>query len=85
MDDIYIYDALSDCEKAKICLKKSVDAYQKLNNEKNDPVPRRVYPHYRRTIVHNGSTDFYKENIKSLSNDILVWDAIVKVSCSNDK
>ena len=85
MDNIYIYDALSDCEKAKICLKKSVDAYQKLNNEKNYPVPRRFYPHSRRTIVINCSTDFYKENIKSLSNDILVWDAIVKVSCSNDK
>jgi hypothetical protein len=85
MDNIYIYDALSDCEKAKICLKKSVDAYQKLNNEKNDTVLHRVNAHSFHTYVNYGSTDFYKETIKSLSNDILVWDAIVKVSCSNDK
>ena len=35
--------------------------------------------------VHARKHDYYKPQLESLGKDLLVWDTIVKFSCSNDK
>lgn len=76
-------DALSNCEKYKMRLKESVSAYTELIDRKNGMCM--FYSNSRRTYVDCGSTDSYKANIKSICNDILMLDAIIKVSCTENK
>ena len=78
-------DALSNCEKYKMSLKEYASAYTELIDRKNDIVLHMFYSNSRRTYVNYGSTDSYKANIKSIGNDILTLDAIIKVSCTENK
>ena len=70
----------NDCEKAKKSLKHCINKYIVLNDHRHDPVRCRVLQ--KMVVVSNNSTDYYKANIKSLEDKIVVWESIVKIACS---